>query len=305
MLRGVADGEIVGVNWGSSAFRAWRIAADGRVLAEHSEPSGVAGLDRAGMAAVADGLVERWDWRGPTYACGMIGSNVGWVEAPYLDSPADAAALARAVVPVEIGRLALRILPGIACRRAFDDAPDILRGEEVELLGFAASHPDFTGLAALPGTHSKWARLKQGRLVEFMTSMSGEIFDRLTTAGLLSSIVDGPAKEGEAFVTGVAAGRRRALGLSTLLFGARARVMRGELTRADAASYLRGLLIGAELADAEAVYGPPTGAVPLIGNPVAASLYAAALRLAGTDGRPVASRNACVRGFLAVHRAIR
>lgn len=303
MSRGAADGEIVGINWGSSAFRAWRIAADGRVLDEHVEPSGVAGLDRAGLAAVADALLDRWTFGGPTYACGMIGSNVGWVEAPYLDAPADAAALARAAVPVEIGRLALRILPGIACRRAFDDAPDILRGEEVELLGFAALHPDFTGRAALPGTHSKWARMERGRLVEFMTSMSGEIFDRLTKTGLLASIVDGPAVQGDAFTSGVEAGHRSALGLGTLLFGARARVMRGELARADAASYLRGLLIGAELADAAEVYGPLNRVVPLIGNPVVASLYAAALRLLGAEGRTVASRDACVKGFLAVHRA--
>lgn len=273
------------------------------MLDEHLEPSGVAGLNRAGMAAVAGALLERWNFRGPTYACGMIGSNVGWVEAPYLDTPADAAALARAAVPVEIGPLALRILPGIACRRAFDDAPDILRGEEVELLGFAALHPEYTGLAALPGTHSKWARMERGRLVEFVTSMSGEIFDRLTATGLLASIVDGPAVQGDEFASGVEAGRRGTLGLGTLLFGARARVMRGELARAHAASYLRGLLIGAELADAAAVYGSLNGIVPLIGNPVVASLYAAALRLAGADAQAVGSRDACVRGFLAVHRA--
>ena len=66
---------------------------------------------------------------------------------------------------------------------------------------------------------------------------------------------------------GVAAGRARQLGLGTLLFGARAQVVRGALAKADAASYIRGLLIGSEIADALAVY--PTvrdGVIPLIGN---------------------------------------
>ena len=60
------------------------------------------------------------------------------------------------------------------------------------------------GWVALPGTHTKWARLENGRVVDFFTSMSGEIFDRLTAKGLLASIVEGEAKEGPAFDKGVA-----------------------------------------------------------------------------------------------------
>jgi 2-dehydro-3-deoxygalactonokinase len=195
----------------------------------------------------------------------------------------------------------VHIVPGITCRRSFDGEPDILRGEEIEMIGLAALGTS-DGWVALPGTHTKWARLERGRVVEFFTSMSGEIFDRLTQKGLLASIVDGEAKDSPVFLKGVAAGRARKLSLGTLLFGARAQVVRGFLSKADAASYLRGLLIGSEIADAMAVY-PTAGdaAVPLIGNRVVCTLYASALNAAGIASELVDSRTACLRGFRALH----
>lgn len=294
-------GEIVGVNWGSSNFRAYRIAEDGDLIDEYSEAAGIAQLDRAGMAAMMDKLAARWPRRAPVYASGMIGSNIGWVEVPYAEAPAGRSELVRAGTETEIGGVAVRIVPGIACRRAFDDAPDILRGEEIELLGLIASG-HASGFAALPGTHTKWVRLEQGRVIDFFTTMSGEIFDRLTGQGLLASIVEGEAADGDAFHEGVAIGQARKLGLGSLLFGARARVIRGALARANAASYIRGLLIGAEIADALAAYPALAQAeVPLIGNGPLSRLYASALARNGIASRFIDSREACLRGFRALH----
>lgn len=298
-----ADAEIVGVNWGSSNFRAWRIAGDGSVVDEIVAARGVAGLGREGMAETMAMLAARWPDHGPIYASGMIGSNIGWAEAPYAIAPAGMADLARAAIPAEIGDTPVRIVPGIACRRSFDDTPDILRGEETELLGLMELAPG-DGVAALPGTHTKWVRREGGRIGEFLTAMSGEIFDRLTAQGLLASIVEGEAADGDAFREGVARGRAGGLGLSSLLFGARARVIRGELARADAASYIRGLLIGSEIADAIAAF-PDMGSavVPLIGNGPLSRLYAAALASVGIESELVESRRACLLGFRALHRA--
>jgi 2-dehydro-3-deoxygalactonokinase len=120
----------------------------------------------------------------------------------------------------------------------------------------------------------------------------------LTTAGLLASVVEGEAEDGDAFAAGLALGRERTLGLGTLLFGVRARVIRGELQRSDAASFTRGLLIGSEIADALALYPEIAGAtVPLIGSEAACRLYAAALRRCGVTGVQVDSAQACVEGY--------
>jgi 2-dehydro-3-deoxygalactonokinase len=206
-------------------------------------------------------------------------------------------------VPAQIGDVTLHIVPGVACRRSFDGEPDILRGEEIELMGLV-SRCAVDGWVALPGTHTKWARIERGCVVDFFTSMSGEMFDRLTSKGLLASIVAGEAADGPAFLKGVAAGRARRLGLSTLLFGARAQVVRGALAKSDAASYIRGVLIGTEIADALAVYPTMRDAViPLIGNRSLCTLYASALRAGGMSGKLIESREACLHGFRALHAA--
>jgi 2-dehydro-3-deoxygalactonokinase len=299
------QGEIIGINWGSSNFRAYRMAADGGLIDEYSAAAGVALLDRGGMAAMMQKVAARWPTDVPVYASGMIGSTIGWVEVPYAEAPAGCGELSQRMTRADIGGVDVRIVPGIACRRAFDGAADVLRGEEIELLGLiGAGHAN--GLAALPGTHTKWVRLDRGRVIDFFTAMSGEIFDRLTAQGLLASIVEGEATDGAAFLDGVATGQARRLGLGTLLFGARARVVRGTLARADASSYIRGLLIGSEIADALAAYPDLAQAtVPLTGSVPLSRLYAAALAAQGIGSRIIDSREACRRGFRVLHEAQR
>jgi len=205
-------------------------------------------------------------------------------------------------VRTRIGDLAVNIVPGVACVRARDAAPDIMRGEETELLGLLASDRlDGAPVVALPGTHTKWVRIHDGRVMEFMTAMSGEIYDRLTAAGLLSSIVEGPASDGAAFREGVRTAAERMLGLGTLLFGARARVLRGALDRRDAGAYLRGLLIGSEISDALTLFPETRDAtIPLVGSAPVCALYQAALAEMGIASRPTPSADVIARGFLEI-----
>ena len=302
MSRGADADTMVGVNWGSTNFRAYLIGPEGAALDEFAAPAGVVGLDRPAMAGVMAQVIERWPEKPPVYASGMIGSNIGWASVPYANAPAGASDLKSAALKTAMGDVAVRILPGVSCRRR-DGQPDVMRGEEIELIGLARL-TGRDGLVVLPGTHTKWAWLEGERIGEFFTSMSGEMFDRLTEAGLLSSIVEGEARDGPAFKAGVATARERRLSLGTLLFGARARVMQGDLSRADAASYLRGLLIGAEIADALELY-PALGErpVPLVGNPALCALYASALEASGVSSEIVDSRLACLLGFRALHEA--
>lgn len=303
MSPGVDRAPIVGINWGSSNFRAYLIARDGTLFDSHAEPSGVVGLDRAGMAALVAAIGRRWPEARARYASGMIGSNVGWVEVPYAEAPAGRAELARLAVPAAVGDIELVIVPGIACRHAIDDAPDVLRGEEIEILGSAPAHGEAT--IVLPGTHAKWTRVCNGRVVEFVTSMSGEIFDRLTTQGLLASVTEGEGDIDDRFFEGVTIGRARRMGLGSLLFGARARVVRDGMSKIAAASYIRGLLIGSEIADAHATFpGFGDGTVTLVGNGPLSRLYAAALESVDVASVSVDSQDACLRGFLALHEAL-
>lgn len=299
------EAPIIGINWGSSNFRAFLIQRNGQVLDRVELPRGIAGLDRLQMQAMVEELVQRWPGAVRVYACGMVGSNIGWSDAGYADCPATPQRLAVRLHDVMIGQVPVAIVPGLACRRRQDDAPDIMRGEETELLGLLAVDalpPD--GLVALPGTHSKWVELREGAVVSFLTAMSGEVFDRLTAAGLLASVVDGPAEAGPAFLDGLRHGHGGALGLGSLLFGARARVIRGELPRRDGASWLRGVLIGAELADVQRLWPAVLAApVPLVGAAPVCALYTHALQALGGQSQMIPSHDAVTRGFLALHRA--
>lgn len=294
---------IIGINWGSSNCRAYLIGTDGRAHDMLELAAGVTTLTRDGMVAVANQIRRRWPEAGHAYAAGMIGSNVGWTDAGYLDCPASIDAVAQGLVATRIGDLAVDIVPGLACVREADGAPDIMRGEETELLGLLASGQlGDAPMVALPGTHTKWVRLRDGCVQEFMTSMSGELFDRLSTAGLLASVVDGPGEQGPAFVEAVRAAASRSLGLGTLLFGVRARMIRGTLARADTASCLRGLLAGAEIADALALFQAlRTSTVPLVGSAPVCRLYQCALAALDIAARPVPSADAVVHGFVAIH----
>ena len=296
--------DFIGINWGSSNFRAYRIAPDGTLVDSFAEPAGIAALDRAGMARQIAGLVARWPDCGPIYASGMVGSNVGWVEVPYAHCPAGLAEAKAAAVTVDFGPIGVTIVPGMTCRRESDGGTDILRGEETEIFGLAAREALSDGMVALPGTHTKWARIGRGKVRDFATSMSGEIFDRLTAQGLLASIVEGEARDGDAFRAAVAQAYARPLGLGTALFGVRAQVIRGELARADAASTLRGLLIGTDIADALALFPDGFGApIPLVGNASLCALYAAALAMRGIDTHVVDADSAARAGFSAIHAA--
>lgn len=296
--------QFAGVNWGSSNFRAYLIGACGQLLDEFSRPAGVSGLKRDEMESIMNALAERWPGTQMIYASGMIGSNIGWLEVPYVQAPAAIAEVAQGARSTAIGTAPVHIVPGVSCVRSFDGGPDIMRGEEIELYGFAALEAGWNGLVALPGTHTKWVRFEEGRIMEFFTSMSGEIYDRLTAAGLLSSIVEGEAADGPVFRAGVEAGLSRKLGMAALLFGARARFMHGMLAKADAPSYLRGILIGSEIADAQAIHpGLGSEAVPLIGSGPLCALYASALASVGIAARHIDSREACISGFQALHTA--
>ena len=297
---------MVGINWGSSNFRAWRIGADGAVLDRVTMPRGVASLDREGMRACIDELAQSWGPLGTCWASGMIGSNIGWADAGYCEAPSSVADLAAHSLATMISDTPVRIIPGLACTGPHD-GPDVMRGEEVELYGYLASADAGTGdrFIVLPGTHSKWVHCRDGRIVDFFTAMGGEIFDRLTSQGLLSSITAGSGAAGVAFDRGCDRARLSGLNLGSLLFETRARAVRAGLGNEDAASHLRGLLIGGEIADALRLYPALAGAkVTLIGNAGLSALFARALASLEIGAEIVESETCCLAGYRALAHAV-
>ena len=295
-----APGAFVVVDWGTSSFRGWLMSADGEALAESRGGEGMlhctGGGAGAGFAPVLrDHLARLGAAEGaPVLICGMAGARQGWVEAPYLRTPTRLDALHEGAIRIDAPG-DIRILPGIA--QARPERPDVMRGEETQLLG--VTEPDFTGLVCIPGTHSKWVRIEAGRIVEFSTYMTGELYSVIAQHSILAHAVEtaGPlAMDSQPFREGLSAALAAPTALTASLFRLRAAQLLGFEQRADGAARLSGLLIGTELADALHRQGP-LRSMRLIGAGALGRLYEAALAGQGLDVTTVDAEQASRLGL--------
>jgi 2-dehydro-3-deoxygalactonokinase len=294
------------VDWGTSSFRGWLMSADGEALAESRSGEGMlhcarAGTGGAGFAPVLrNHLAQLGAPAGvPVLICGMAGARQGWAEAPYLETPTRLDTLHEGALRIDAPG-DIRILPGIA--QARPDRPDVMRGEETQLLG--VTEPGFTGLVCIPGTHSKWVRIKGGRVVEFSTYMTGELFSVIAQHSILAHAVEaaGPSPMDSApFREGLLTALAKPTALTASLFRLRAAQLLGFEERADGAARLSGLLIGTEIADAarqlESRQSGPLRSVRLIAAGALGRLYEAALAGQGFDATTVDAEQASRRGL--------
>jgi 2-dehydro-3-deoxygalactonokinase len=241
----MAEPAFIGVDWGTSSFRAFLADVEGRALEARADGQGALSLKPGEHEAYLAGRLAGWPQL-PVLACGMVGAKQGWREAPYVACPAGLAEIAAAMLAVPTAFGGVRIVPGMSARdRA--GAPDVMRGEETQLLGaLAAGFGD--GVYVLPGTHSKWARIADGRILGFETFMTGEVFAVLKSHSVLGRMM-AEALPGEGFARGVEAakGLDRPGDLLHAIFAARSFGLFERLPADQLGEYLSGLLIGAEI----------------------------------------------------------
>ena len=242
---------LIALDWGTSTLRAWRLSRAGTVLEARQRDWGIMHLPDGGFPGAFEGITRGWSEPGrqpPAIACGMVGSRQGWLEVPYLPTPAGLPQLAGGLATLPCGDVLLHLVPGVL--QASDrEAPDVMRGEETQAMG-AVPQLGGDALLVMPGTHSKWTRLQDGRLVSFRTMMTGELFALLCRhsilgRGLAEAAPSSAAVRQEAFARGVAAAH--AHGAFARLFSVRALALTGGLEAGCVADYLSGLLIGEEL----------------------------------------------------------
>jgi 2-dehydro-3-deoxygalactonokinase len=282
----------IAVDWGTTNRRAYRLEPSGRCEAEFEDGQGVLSVPTGNFP---DSVAEIRGRLGdlPLLMAGMIGSNRGWVEAPYVPCPAGLDDLAANLVwPGE--REA--IVPGVSF--VGDGRADVMRGEEVQLLGaVAAGHVPADALVCHPGTHNKWVVVEGGRIASFRTVMTGELFNLLRQHSILADLLRSDAEPGEAFGRGV----RHGLDCDDLtsdLFAVRARVLLGEARREDAASYTSGLLIGTDVRIG--LGSNRAGAVTVMGRPELTRLYAAAIQEAGREANELDGEQSFLSGIQAI-----
>lgn len=238
---------LIGLDWGTSSLRAFLFDADGMVSERRHRAWGIRQLPEGGFAAALADVLAGWPPGVPLLGAGMVGSRQGWLEVPYVDAPASLAELAAGIRAVDAGdgRL-LHIAPGVRDTQG----PDVLRGEETQLFGALAGDAAGERTLVLPGTHSKWVTLRDGRITRIATLMTGELFALLHRHSILGAGVPDDASndaDTEAFDAGVRAARDSGeAGALLRLFSARTLVLDGRLPPTSVPSYLSGLMVGEE-----------------------------------------------------------
>lgn len=279
----------IAVDWGTTNRRAYRIEADGSRGPEMEDGKGILAVPDGGFPEAVGEIRARLGDK-PLLMAGMVGSNRGWMDAGYVPCPASLAEIAAALRWVEPDRVAL--VPGVSY--TMGEAADVMRGEEVQVLGaVAAGLVPPHSLVCHPGTHNKWVRIEDGRICDFRTVMTGEIYNLLKEHSILADLLGGPTEPGPAFEAGVKQGLAGA-DLTAELFSVRARVLLGRAPRDKAASYTSGLLIGADLRIG--LHTPIGGDVVVIGTPSLTGLFAAALSIAGRGSIQIDGEEAFIAG---------
>jgi 2-dehydro-3-deoxygalactonokinase len=282
---------LVAVDWGTSSLRAARLDAQGQVLEERALTRGIMTIPANGFAPFFEATFANWTRaKGVFYLIsGMAGSKQGWKEAPYCPCPAGFDEVAAALTWIEPQRIA--IVPGLRCEHAH--APDVMRGEEVQIFGAMQLTGLRDGLFVLPGTHSKWVQVQNGCVTTFKTYMTGEFYALLSQHSILAKnlVTDAPFAA-DAFAQGVTAAQTSS-GLLHAAFSARTLFLFSRISPSAVASYLSGLVIGEEL---RLQFANAAGAAPvagrelvLIGSGTLTARYSLALALQGVRSRTLGS----------------
>jgi 2-dehydro-3-deoxygalactonokinase len=297
-------GAFIACDWGGTNLRAWVVDETGEVKDRRDFPFGISRL-RPGEAPERFRLDVRPALGAeslPAILCGMVGSNLGWRAVSYLDCPVNLAELGRNLCLVQDGDAPVWIVPGLRGPGP-TAAPDLIRGEETQVLGWLRTEAA-QGRQAIchPGTHAKWVVLEDERLVRFVTFMTGELYAVLSRHSVLRS--EAVADDEAAFDQGLAAAGDGGA-LAARIFSARTRVVAALSPAAPetTASYLSGLLIGAEIAAAPALAGLNADEpIVLLGDPGLCRWYARALTRAGRASRTFDGDRAVLAGLIALYR---
>ncbi len=284
----------IAVDWGTTNRRAWRIGAGGDVEDAFEDSVGVIAVPANTFGKEAARLRQRLGDL-PMLLAGMVGSNRGWCETPYVPCPANQRDIAAAILWIDERT---GIVPGV-CQNSVSN-PDVMRGEEVQIMGAIAngSVPS-DALLCLPGTHAKWACIRNGRVASFATWMTGEIFALLSRHSILASELEGGAQHGLDYAAGVAASAT--VDPLAGLFRLRAATLL-HTDIGDGASYLSGLLIGGEVRAGLALFNRQEPFI--IGRPDLCANYAAAIAQIQGDATIVDGATAFRAGIRALTKEL-
>ena len=290
----------IAADWGTTHMRAWAIGEEDSVLAFRESNEGMKDLQQNEFEPVLLRLIESWldDTKVTTVmACGMVGAKQGWVETPYLKTPC---------VPLDNNqlttanthdkRIKVHLVPGVMQHHP----ADIMRGEETQIPGFIKKKLEFKAVECLPGTHAKWANIKEGQITSFKTFMTGELFGVISSHTLIRHSTSIKGWNQDSFEAGVLEGFKNPGSIASNLFSLRAESIVNDLDRDQARSTLSGLLLGVELNGAQNFWKGNN--VTLIGSELLSNNYHEGLKILGGQSQLFSLETATLSGLSSAFR---
>jgi len=296
----ISDISWIAVDWGTSRLRAWAMSADSSVLQFQSSDDGIRNLKSGAFEPALLSLINPWLGTDPipVIACGMVGSRQGWVEAPYKAVPCAPIAAEYVIAGSKSDKIRAFVLPGLMQ----SDPPDVMRGEETQVAGFLSQNSTYQGVLCMPGTHTKWALIDGGKITEFHTFMTGDIFACLSEHSVLRHSINSDAWDPDVFLAALDASVSRPEALARSLFAIRSKyLLDGQEPGASRAS-LSGILMGTELAAAKKFW--LGNKVTLIGDPKLAGIYSTALNYLGVQSEIVDADRMTLNGLALAHSLV-
>lgn len=238
-------------DWGTSVCRLYlcRFINDELTVTDRKSGPGSKNnldLEESFFALCSDWLDEFG--KVPVFLIGTVGSNIGWKLVPYVSCPTDQHQLLASAMSFEARGVSFTIFPGLSCKNRHR-LPDVMRGEETQIFGFLsqqAEHPP-EQLVCLPGTHTKWALLEGDSISSFITSPVGELFEVLSNHSVLLNPIHDDDWDQESFSEGLDIGLSKTSNIIHTLFATRAKQVLNDQSNTQAACFLSGLLIGADV----------------------------------------------------------
>ncbi|WP_353128695.1 2-dehydro-3-deoxygalactonokinase [Parapedobacter pyrenivorans] len=255
-------------DWGSTAFRIKLVSlADNTVIESIETDQGVVAIankqipdGRDRQALLLDVLIQAISELErnigdrlsdvPIIVSGMASSSFGLVELPYVRFPFSIHPNSLIYSKYVNERLQNPILLVSGMANDYD----VARGEETQLLGVhrALGIEDYVCL--MPGTHAKHIKIRNGKVIDFRTFMTGELFALMGQHSVLREVVTSashyPFEEHEhagraEFLQGIDDSDNYPLMHG--LFHVRTNRLFGRMDAVGCSAYLSGVLIGNEI----------------------------------------------------------
>ncbi|WP_066015044.1 2-dehydro-3-deoxygalactonokinase [Endozoicomonas atrinae] len=238
------------VDWGAESYSAF-LMKKGNLVDSKTGEAGVLQVEDNAFEAALKAIIDPWlsaHGEFPTILSGLVGAREGWVEVAYVRTPCTNRSILDGVVKVPTNQLKnVSIVPGIL--HSGDEYSEVLRGEEVSIVGAMKDQSISDGWILKPGEHSKLVRVEENAITQLFTYITGELYRLLDQYSSLCRHAGIEQKVSSIdFMTGVRTALKSGC-LSKVLFSVSTRRLVSQIEAEHVSSYLSGLLIGHEFRD--------------------------------------------------------